>query len=558
MAIGSRFYRSKLGYGAAGILVALALAASPRRLELRRTSLELPGVPSATVPADLDGDGVKDLLIVVAHTNWGSITEDRVEAMVQMIEVVPALFEKREARVWLGDATGGYREIPEALPLPASVLSVEEGGPGLPPLALTDEGVSAFRVASVEGKPTLVLEPVLLEPPVLAGSGVLLPNLGFARDLDGDGTPDALVPARSGPAVYLRKNQAFQQAPIQRLYLPGDVSHAGGRASRSYPIPEVGDLDGDGIPDLLVRLRDAGEGREHLLLRGLGGGRFDTARVISPACFGAASPRAQPARREDKRRGKRGKATSTAGIVFIGDVDGDRSAEVVVQKQTSDGDEGMKEAKQPRSVLEFHHVRAGLVVEPEPYEKVEITGYLFGGQWPDITEGGLQDLDGDGRRDLVTITLDFSVLQIVRVLATKTVSIGVDFHVWSQGPDGRFHEVRGLDLSEKLRLDLNNLELGRFAEFGGDFDGDGKTDFIHLGRGTKVTIHRGQAGCAYAAKPDLTLELEDEIKSVGLVRVADLDGDGRADLAITQPQPAPESGVTPPIRLELYLSGGTR
>lgn len=552
----------------AALLAQLALGASPRKLDLQRVTLDLPGVPSAMVAADLDGDGNQDLLVVVAHTNWGSITEDHVEAMVEMIEVVPALFEQREARAWLGDGHGGYRPVPGALSLPTSVVSVEEAGKGLPPLALTDEGMSEFRLIKTDGTTALSLEPVLAERPVFAGSGVLLPNLGFARDLDGDGKTDVLIPARSGPAVYLQKENGFD-GPVQRLELPGDTTHAGSRPWRSYPLPEIGDLDGDGLPDLLLRSRDDGDERGHLLLRGLGGGRFDAARRISPACFGVASPKVDTAHQK-ARRGKRDKEksappqdeavmkTADEGIVFIGDVDGDRSAEVVVQKETDSGDGGLKEAKQPHSVLEFHHVRPGLVVDPEAYERVEITGYLFGGQWPDITEGGLQDLDGDGRRDLVTITLDFSVFQIVRVLATKTVSIGVDFHVWSQGPDGKFHEVPGLDLTEKLHLDLNNLELGRFAEFGGDFDGDGMTDFIHLGRGTKVTIHRGQPGCRYAAKPDLTLEVGEEIKSLGLVRVRDLDGDGRADLAITRPQAAPEEGVTVPVKLELYLSGGSR
>jgi hypothetical protein len=46
-------------------------------------------------------------------------------------------------------------------------------------------------------------------------------------------------------------------------------------------------------------------------------------------------------------------------------------------------------------------------------------------------------------------------------------------------------------------MDLNNLKLGSLAEFAGDFDGDGRADFVHLGRGKEVTIHRGQAGCRY-------------------------------------------------------------
>ncbi len=545
------------------LLAAIAMGcvgAAPRELALRPLSLDLPGVPSAVVPADLDGDGNLDLLVVVAHTHWEQITEDRVEDMVQMIEVVPALFDRREARVWLGDGKGGYRPLAEPMPLPMSVLSVEAGGPGLPALALTDEGIAAFRVKRGDGAEALTLEPLIRETPVLARSGVLLSNLGFVHDLDGDGRSDVLVPAKDGVALYLWNGSRFGSEPVQRLKLPGDVSRSGAQPSRSYPLPEVSDLDGDSLPDLLVHPAEGGSGGE-ALLRGSGGGRFEEARTLSPRCFGLppSRPPEKPndgAQREKKKKSKEKKEPRIDGeILFVGDLDGDRSAEVVVRKETETGDEGLKEAKEPRSVLELHHVRAGLVVDREPYHRFDIKGYPIGGSWPDFTEGGFKDLDGDGRLDLVTVTLDFSVLQVVRVLVTKTVSIGVEFHVFAQGADGRFRGVEGLDLTEKLKFDLNNLEMGRFAQFEGDFDGDGRTDFIHLGRGKQVTIHRGQPGCRYAAKPDLAIEIAEEPRNIGLVRVMDYDGDGRSDLSVIRPLPSPEEGVTSPIRLDLYLSG---
>jgi hypothetical protein len=148
------------------------------------------------------------------------------------------------------------------------------------------------------------------------------------------------------------------------------------------------------------------------------------------------------------------------------------------------------------------------------------------------------------------------VFQALRVITSKRISIGVEFHVWAQREDGTFQQVRGLDLSEKLKLDLDDLKIGRFGQFAGDFDGDGRQDFVHLGRGREVTVHAGRAGCNYSDDPDLVLTLEEEPASLDLVRIEDLDGDGRSDLRITRLLPQPDPDVTPPVRVDFYFSGG--
>src|SRR5262245_2672551 len=125
-AVAARHCHTRVPAILAGILgVQAAFAAAPRDLALHPIRLDLPGVPSAILAADLNGDGRSDLLAVIAYTEWGSIGEDRVEGMVQFVEVVPALFDRREVRAWLGDGVGGYRSVPEPMPLPTTVLAVE-------------------------------------------------------------------------------------------------------------------------------------------------------------------------------------------------------------------------------------------------------------------------------------------------------------------------------------------------------------------------------------------------------------------------------------------------
>src|SRR5262245_51773761 len=91
-------------------LLLLALAARPtaarEKLALRYLPLPLPGAPSALVAADVDGDGLRDLAVVVAYTRWGEIeiTEstkmDDVEGLTEVLTVIPSLVERREIRVF--------------------------------------------------------------------------------------------------------------------------------------------------------------------------------------------------------------------------------------------------------------------------------------------------------------------------------------------------------------------------------------------------------------------------------------------------------------------------
>jgi hypothetical protein len=216
----------------------------------------------------------------------------------------------------------------------------------------------------------------------------------------------------------------------------------------------------------------------------------------------------------------------------------------------------IRDAESPRSTVRVFTTR-DLRPAAAPATTFEMRGYAFEEQNSDFDfPGGLQDLDGDGRVDLVTVDLHISITRLLGGLTMGRVTLPMDFRVWCQTAAGAFEPVTGLDLSGSFRLDIGSLTLRNLPSFGGDFDGDGRVDFVQLGRGKQVTIHTGRAGCGFPASPDLTLKLREEPQHLGLVRVRDLDGDGRSDLMVVQPGKAPERGVTPPARLDLYLSGG--
>ncbi|HVS03727.1 MAG TPA: VCBS repeat-containing protein, partial [Thermoanaerobaculia bacterium] len=535
--------------GAAGLLASLlalatAAPAAAERLRLREVSVELPAAPAAVLAGDFDGDGVRDLAVYLVYTRWDQVvTEelsrmDEVEGLVEVMSIVPALLDRRELWLLRGDGEGGYGRAGEPLPMPLSVhaLMVDPGGQSL--LALTDDGVA--EVVWREASDVLELVPRLAATSRLAGTGVFLPGLELLADVTGDGRAELLFPAPDGLALYAIGGEAGWGRPLGRVPIPAAAPDRGGSALElRYPLPEVRDVTGDGLADLVWRDPDHGWNRPWVA-ENLGGGRFGPPR----APLG-------------------GPHESAPETLHFGDLDGDGRAEVVTQREheTSE-DAGMREeirhAESPPSTLRVFATTPSLAAAAEPSQTFDAQGYAAPGGGSSVQlPAGFRDLDGDGRLDLVTVSLQISITRLLAGLALGRVSLPLDFHVWCQRQDGSFHAVEGLDLSGRFRIDIGELKIKSLPAFAGDFDGDGRLDFVQLGRGRLVTIHTGGPGCRFPSAPDLTVELRREPAHLDLVRVQDLDGDGRADLMIVQPGKPPEPGVTPPSRLDLYLSGGT-
>jgi hypothetical protein len=522
------------------------------RLGLRHVALDLPGPPAKVIPHDMDGDGRQDLLVVLAYSLIEQQGHYAIEEMVQIATVIPLLLDRRELRVYRAAPDGSY-VLAAKVELPTSVLHLEAGPPELGVLALTDEGVARLHFDPA-GEPPLWFEPMLDDPPILAGTRSFYATLQLIHDLNGDGIADFMMPSREGIAVYLGTGAGLSTSPVGQPDVLPEPEHE--RSSVHYPWPEVGDLDGDGIADLLYKdaLHQWLPAKRHVFL-GSSEGRFRTLRENALDCHDTLSD----LRLADEQSVK----PWADDLSVFRDLDGDGRAEAVRTEQQSRGKsmrKEIKDAKKPIHSYRFHRVDQALAIEAEPYFETKVVGHVMEGAAPEEELASFwieqfQDLDGDGRQDLVTITLDFSVFQAVKILATKRITVGLDFHVYAQQPDGRFSEVPDLDLSEQLKLDLNNLKVARFAQFAGDFDGDGRQDFVHLGRGKVITLHKGQPGCRYPKKPDLSIELEEEPLSVDLVGIEDLDGDGLSDLRITRPLDDDDPDVTDPVRLDLYLSG---
>jgi hypothetical protein len=566
-------YAALVGVLVAGLLASPAGARRDRAPGFAEQSLDLPGVPAAVLPADLDADGSQDLVVLVAFTAWTEVSEteqmefDGIEGLVEVMNVVSSLVDRRELRVYPGRAeTGRYGKHLPPLELDTSVHALATSDSGHSLLALTDEGVAEVRLVSQAGEPTPVLEPLLAAPSLLTGSGTFYADFDFLYDLDGDGRTDALLPIENGWAIYRGSDDGFEPATVAILTVPernpedDDRSDSGrdsvsdsdseGEETKRRPRrprqPQVKDVTGDGRLDLVVFKAD--RGRDPLVYTNLGDLAFSEAIEVALADGG----------RDEE-------------IVYIGDLDGDGLASVVAAEELEPGDDaGIKKeiehAKKPDFRYRVYPLGNDLIPATEPTTSFEAEGYTFEGEEESADDdedidiklpGGFQDLDGDGRQDLVAITLDFSLVPLLfRVLVLRSVSLRMDFHPHCQGDDGSFGRVPGLDLSGKFKINLRNVQVKHLSQFEGDFNGDGRSDFVQLGRGKKVTIHHGRRGCSYPVRPDRQIVLEREPRHLGLTRILDLDANGRSDLYVVHPEKAPKSGESIPVRLDLYLSEG--
>ena len=555
--------------------------------------LNLPGLPASIQPADLDGDGHDDLVVVVAYNEWDDVAHfeqtsfDGVEELVEVMHVVSALITRRELRLYRGLAEGnGLGPLLTTLDLDASIHALEVVKPSQGPatlIALTDDGLSRIRYDRAQA--ALVQEALAAVPTRFTGEGRFYTDFRFLFDLDRDGHRDALLPIEDGwtvvpatPSGFAAERATTLRAPEPRAIEPADETpgdtpqedtESGDTESEDTSAPwrrprqpQVRDLNGDGLDELIVLEghQDFDDAKPRALVaRNRGGFRFDPLSILVPPAAPHAKTGAslEPAAEEP----------SAEQVVYVGDLDGDGQAVAVLRQQIDRWSDPtirqeISEFKRPLFGYRLFALGEDLTFRDER-DAFEASGYNFEGAQSDGQDdgidfhlpGGFQDLDGDGRLDLVSINVELSVLPfLTRVLIARSIKVRLDFQVACQQPDGRFEPVENMSLSGRLKINMRRQRVRHLSQFNGDFDGDGRADFVQLGSGRKVIIHHGQPGCRYPSEGETAIVLENKPKHLGLLRILDLNGDDRSDLFVVHPLAKPKPDRSTPVRVDFYLS----
>lgn len=308
-------------------------------------------------------------------------------------------------------------------------------------------------------------------------------------DVNGDGLPDLIVPCRG---ELLSPREARPANDQLTIYLnPGKD---GEWVRRDFTVgfgpyhSEVGDLDGDGLPDVVVPNYQSNDGRDIAILYGAA----DREKLFEPTTYITLDDQDLVNEYGLDSDGEPRYPTPGLTSVIIADVNGDGRKDIVAVSYQSnvffvllnEGNRQFRPIRYPQQAA--------------PYDQ------LLGGP-RDIAAA---DYDGDGVLDLAFSMYESNLIE-----------------VWKGDGKGGFSPWRRSPSFGRIPYHLK----------AGDLDGDGRPDIVVGNRSTSdnvVVLRNGEDRFVYdgSLRPETAKRAEvtaDEIRDVYL---ADLDGDGILDL----------------------------
>lgn len=453
----------RLGPRPVALLFALVGVMSPPaeagRVGFEARTSKVPGQIVALEPGDLDGDGTQDLLVVYRR---GSGTSAR-----------------RFVGVFFGRATGFERgpDVAFSVPTEAAVFDVGDvdGQPGDEAVYLTESGVWAhgFRGRKAE-PPRRILGLLSLVGDPEEGD---LPAWDFVRTLTATAAGSVvMVPGRRELRLFREQDGAlveFCEVDISRRSYYSTGGPGGGRSSgpgsgfsfqatTSIPHLSFVEATGDARVDLVTHRDDL----------------FELHPGTADGCFSRSAVRRQQLRVRSAEEQRRGEASVSARVK---DLDGDGIADVALTKVSG----GLTNL---RTEIRLHRGRAGGGFEARPVQVFQASGFGAFARF--------QDIDGDGRMEMVQPRAEVSIIGMTRVLLSSSFTVDVLIRRSSDRPGQVFTENPVQTLRTTFGLDFGSASglLGSAPLFGHDFDGDGRLDLMLSKGKSEMGLHRGRTG----------------------------------------------------------------
>ncbi len=485
------------------LAASLTIAAEPvhaAEIHFRIQDLRAPGQVWWVRPADVDGDGDRDLVAFVVRGGFGPDPQRFLAFFMQ--------------------ARGRFSPEPDAVvaippsAIAGAVLDLLPEAPGAEIVLFEARGCTVVR--RVEGRYRLPGALLFRDTGFFdMGSGNQLPDIhDFIADLDGDGRREILFPRKRDVAIWRAGTGGFEAI----AHLPLEHRQRYGSRTQERLLGRFLDVDARVRRPVLARLDPDGrldvvtfrERRLEAWLQRPDGG-FDR----DP------SWRAElPMISEDGER----KDELNRVHAEIADVDGDRYADLIVYRNI--GTVGVFSSM--RTQVFYFRGRKGGWRTRRPAQIINLAGLSI--------DPVLIDIDGDGKRDLVLSSVRTDLITNVKRALFRSVE--VTYAVYRFDAERR-RFAASPSYAREIDVDVARIEGGAtvpLAYFWGDYDGDGLHDMLSLATDDEVVIYpaRRRKGGWLAAGAGVDFPQAERVRlaleTSNSLWIEDVNGDGRHDL----------------------------
>jgi hypothetical protein len=453
------------------------------------SSSEINGEHSELMICDLDGDGLKDL-VLLDNTNLS---------------------------IFYQNPNQGFSREPQQTyslePRPCVIWPAKLGGPADSLLIMTSDGVSQLSFTNRTGPPVIrqIIKQSTIIPDRTEGANATYLSLSAAS---GHGWPLVLVPTADGLQVWQQQGGMVWHAAqvitsaIDDSLLPS-VADPGYSTLREFNF-SVGDMNGDGRDDLMFRTSQTSQINVYRLYLQQTNGQFSLEPTLVYA--DKSEPFSWHCWTDLNRDGK----VDLIKSVWLNEpsfIPGVPAGKVLVGVYFAD-DHG-RIPSQPQQIFRKNDWTPAVPVV---------------------------DVDGDGFPDLV---LGYNHLDskegLSQEITARQIKYSLRFYFFRPGnnfPDHNFPDQPDFQRDIVIRLDHAegpfdwNLaqNFQRYVRFDGDFNGDGKKDLLVHDHGNTISVYFFVSrALGYSLEPDLQFDCPGPTDEW---QIADLNNDGISDLIV--------------------------
>jgi hypothetical protein len=480
------------------------MACSPAQAKPRFYASEIAGRGSELMICDLDGDGLKDLVL--------------------MDDLNLSIFYQDPKRGFTREPQQTYRLEHR----PCVVWAVKLGGPAESLLVMTSDGVTELCFTNRIGPPALrqiIRQPTIVPEaadgtnamylPLSVETGLRRTGVAVGKELERATAPQAgrdwpllLVPVADGLQVWQSRpdrDDEWLQAQFIGHAIDADLrpslANPGYTTSLGFNL-SVGDVNGDGRDDLIVRRRNGRTTTSSLYLQ-QANGLFALEPVLTYA----------------------DKVESHSWLCWV-DLNGDGKVDLIksVWLHEPSFAPGISSGKVlvSTSIADEH---GRIPAEPQQVFRKN--------DWTPAVP--VVDVDGDGFPDLV---LGYSHIEdkegVRKMITSKKLDYNLRFYFYRPG----LGFPKEADCQRDVVIHLDRVEMqedlpqyfGRYVKVGGDFNGDGRTDLLVRDHSDDISVYffvSREKG--FSPEPDLRFSCPEPIDEW---QVADLNHDGVSALIV--------------------------